>query len=232
MSLPASDGSGAIASISHLLVTAGSTNEGHMSNDGTNTPPPQDNPYGSPPSYGQPSYGQPNYGQPNYGQPNYGQPTGGPIEQPGSIKLAVQLMRAGAVLSLLGLLTTFFVQDQIRDEVESSMGESGAEMSQNAVDVAVALGVAFGVFLGLIGVALWLWMAWANGKGRSWARIVASVLYAFSILSFLASFAQPQPLLSTLLSLVSVVLGGVIVFLLWQKSSSAYYQAMSAPRLG
>lgn len=190
----------------------------------------------------QPDYGQPNYGQPGYGQQPtspYGQggvPAGGqpgqPVDttQPASIKLAVTLMRVGALLSLISLVSVFFLMDQIRDEAEKSLATSGTEITDGALDAAVAIGVGFTVFLGLIGVALWLWMASANGKGRSWARVVATVLYGLYVLSFLASLAQSQPLISTLLSLVSLVLGGVIIFLLWKKESTAFYQANTAPK--
>jgi hypothetical protein len=198
------------------------------------------------PDYGQPQgqgqYGQPQYGQPQYGEPAYGQggspygqqPYGAPqppAEQPGSIRTAVMLMRVGALLSLLSLLTTFLFRDQIRDQVEETLESQGTTITADTVDAAVAVGTAFAVFFGLIGVALWLWMAWANGRGKGWARIVATVLFALSAVSFLFSFTQPQPLLNTVVGLVNLVLGAAIVFLLWKRESSAYYAAMSGPRV-
>lgn len=229
-----------------------------MTNDGTSTPddpygtPPTG---GQPPAPGQPpgrpDYGQPQgqgqYGQSPYGQPHYGDPAayeqGGspygqqpygapqpPAEQPGSVRTAVMLMRVGALLSLLSLLTTFLFRDQIRDQVEETLEAQGTTITADTVDAAVAVGTAFAVFFGLIGVALWLWMAWANGKGKGWARIVATVLFALSAVSFLFSFTQPQPLLNTVVGLVNLVLGAAIVFLLWKRESSAWYAAMSGPR--
>ena len=41
----------------------------------------------------------------------------------------------------------------------------------------------------LIAVALWLWMAWANNRGRNWARIVSAVFFGISTLDLLISFA-------------------------------------------
>lgn len=213
-----------------------------MSNDSTGTP--GGDPYGRP-DYGQPGQGQPDYGQQpgGYGQSPYGeQPAGygqpgspygvpaGPAEPPSSIRTAVLLMRVGALLSLLSMLTTFFFMDQIRDEVEETLAAQDTELTTEAIDTAVAIGVAFTVFVGLIGVALWLWMAWANGRGRSWARIVATVLFGLSAVSFLFSFSQPQPLLTTGLGVVNLVLGAVIVFLLWKRESSAFYAAVSGQR--
>lgn len=217
-----------------------------MSNDGTSTPDGQDaDPYGGqqPPAPGQSPYGQPDYGQQGgYGRPDYGQQAGYgqpgpsydappvPADPPPSIRTAVLLMRVGAVLSLVSLLSTFFLIDQIRDEAERSLAAQGTELSGDTLDAAVAVGVAFAIFFGLVGVALWLWMAWANGRGRSWARIVSSILFGLSAVSFLFSFTQPQPLVTTLLGLVNLVLGAVIVFLLWKRESSDFYAAVSAQR--
>jgi hypothetical protein len=30
---------------------------------------------------------------------------------------------------------------------------------------------------GLIAIALWLWMAWANAGGRNWARVLSAVFF-------------------------------------------------------
>ena len=205
------------------------------SNDGNQMPGDQPgNQPGDGPAYGQQgSYDQPAYGQQgSYGQPAYGQSGAplGPPTPPDTIQRAVLLMRVGALLSLLGLVATFLFQGQVRDEVERSLRDSGAAVTQDTVDAAVLLGTVIGVLLGLVGVGLWLWMAWANGRGRSWARVVASVLYGLYVVSFLFSLAQPQPILSRALGVASLVLGGVIIYLLWQRSSSDYYRAMSAPR--
>jgi hypothetical protein len=84
----------------------------------------------------------------------------------------------------------------------------------------------------VIGTGLWLWMAWANKRGRSWARITATVFFGLLTAGGLA--------------LLIVVLTGVFfpaaglgwvafagywlpglgaVILLWQRSSSDYYTA-------
>ena len=34
----------------------------------------------------------------------------------------------------------------------------------------------------MIGIALWLWMARANGQGRNWARILSTVLFGVATL--------------------------------------------------
>jgi hypothetical protein len=164
--------------------------------------------------------------------PGYEAPvTGAPVSKPASIAMAVKLMYVGAALSLLGVLSTVFQLDSIRDAVEKASADASTPMTSSEMDAAVAVAVAFAVVVGLIGVALWLWMAAVNGRGRKWARIVATVFYGLFVLSALASLLQSPPALSLILSLVSLVLGAYILVLLYRKESTQYYEAQSAPRL-
>ncbi|HMM96173.1 hypothetical protein [Phycicoccus sp.] len=139
-------------------------------------------------------------------------------------------MRVGAGLSVLSLVSVFFLGDQMREQARKSLEASGQAVDSNLVDAAVAIGIGVGVVVGLLGAGLWLFMAWANSKGKPWARVVASVLFGISLLFSLISLAQPSAGLSRVLNLVSLVLGGYIVFLLWRKESSDFYAASSAPR--
>ena len=87
------------------------------------------------------------------------------------------------------------------------------------------------VVLGAIGIALWLFMAWANGKGKSWARIVATVLAALYIVSFLVNAASGQMTgASMVLSILTLLVAIGTLVMLWRKDSSEFYRAQSAPR--
>ena len=182
--------------------------------------------YGTPPP--PPPGPESNYGQ--MPQMNQGGPAQAAAVRPPAMDQAVMLMKVGAGLSLLGLLLTLLSRGTIRDAVEKASQSSATPMSQSQIDAAVTAGVAFGIVAGLIGVALWLWMASANGKGKSWARIVATVFFAISVLSFLASLIQAQPMLTRLLAVLQVLLGAYIIFLIYKKESSEFYRAASAPR--
>lgn len=161
-----------------------------------------------------------------------GQPeAAAPVNRPASIIMAVRLMYVGALLSLIGVLVTFTLADTIREQVQKAATDAGTAMSSTALDTAVAVGVGVAVVSGLVGAALWLLMAWANGRGKSWGRIVASVLFGLSVLSFVTGLAGgTQPTLALVLSVLTVALGAFIMVLLWKKESSAYYAAQSAPR--
>lgn len=163
--------------------------------------------------------------------PGYQGPVGGqPVAQPASIAMAVKLMYVGAALSLLGLLSTLFMRGSIRDAVQKASDNAATHLTSAQVDAAVSAAVGVGVVSGLIGVALWLWMASANGKGRKWARILATIFFAFSVLGMLGSLAQHPPVLSLIISVLSVILGAYIIYLLYRPESSQYYAAQSAPR--
>ncbi|WP_030528509.1 hypothetical protein [Phycicoccus jejuensis] len=193
---------------------------------GPGTPPP---PGGSAPQYGTPPAENP-YGAPPPA-PAYGYaPQAGPVTRPKSMDTAVMLMRVGAVLSLVSLVLSFVFAGDIREQATQALQDSGQTVDQTLVDSAVTIGIAVAVVFGLLGAGLWLLMAWANGKGKSWARITASILFALSFVTFLIGLAQPTPLLSRVLSIVSIALGGYIVYLLWRKESSEFYAASNAPR--
>lgn len=163
--------------------------------------------------------------------PGYEAPAArGPVAQPASIALAVKLMYAGAALALLGILITLLSRDTIRETVEKASRDASTPMTSTEMDAAVALGVGVGVVSGLVGVALWLWMAAANGRGRKWARVVATVFFALSVIFTLLSLLQSPPVLSLVLSLVSLLLGAYIIMLLYKRESTEYYEAQSAPK--
>lgn len=150
------------------------------------------------------------------------------VEQPPSIRTAVLLMRIGAAVSLIGLVVTMVTLDSLKDEIRSQLTESDASFTSSDLDVAYNAAVAFAIVFGLIGVGLWLWMAWANGKGRKWARIVATIFGVINVLSFLyAVTAGSATTLSLLLSVVSVVVGVAALVFLYRPDASQFYQAGS-----
>jgi hypothetical protein len=159
-------------------------------------------------------------------------PSGGnapvPVAPP-SIQRAVLLMKVGAALSVLSILITLLTRDSLRSQVQSTLRKSNPALTSQQIDTAVSIGVVTAVVVGLISAGVWWWMASANGKGRSWARIVATVLGALSVLSLVSSLAQGQmTALNLIVSLVSLAVAVTVLVLLWRKESSAYYDAVKA----
>ena len=91
---------------------------------------------------------------------------------------------------------------------------------------------------GLVVPALWLWMARANGRGRSWARIVSTVLFGLATLQparCLRQAAAPDSLVRRLgvsgptLAVLTWLVGLVVVWLLWRPASSAFFRPQGFP---
>lgn len=201
----------------------------------SNPPPPQDPRDGGeqpppPPSY--PSY--PPYQQTPQGMPGYPGGAGGPVtpaERPTSIERAVLLMRAGAGLALVTLVVGLLTLGDVKDNIRQQLVDNN-DFTQSKLDTAYNIAIVGTIVVGLIAIAIWLLMAYANGAGRKWARIIATVLGVLSILSFLATAAQAQQTaVGIVLSGITAVLAIVILILLWNKESSAYYNGRSRRQL-
>lgn len=146
-----------------------------------------------------------------------------PVEQPASIRRAVRLMLVGAALSLVGTLVVLTQVDTIRDTIE----EDDPSLTASEVDTVVDVTVGATVVAGVIGVGLWLWMAQKNGQGRSWARVVATVLAVLNIVTTLVGVAGGGAAASLGFSLVSIVLAGAILYLLYRPESTRFYELRS-----
>jgi uncharacterized membrane protein len=186
-------------------------------------PPPYPGQGQQPPPY--PGQGQQPPGYPD--QPAYGSAPEGarpPTEPPSSIRTAVTLMYIGAALSVLWTLLVLPQRDVLRDQLEGQ----NVDLEPADLDAFVNTFVTFLVILGVVSVGLWLWMAFANRRGRPWARVVATILGVLGVLAGVIGLFQPLGL-GMLLNLGLLVLAGAILFLLYRPESSAYYRAAASP---
>jgi len=140
-------------------------------------------------------------------------------------------MRVGAGLSVLGMVLSLLSMGNVKDLIRKTAADSGTPFTEAQVSAGATAAIVAAAIFGLIGAGLWLWMASANGKGKKWARVVATVFFVLSLLSILSNVAQGKtPGLSLVLGLVTVVLGAYVIFLLYKKESTAFYDGMSAAR--
>jgi hypothetical protein len=146
------------------------------------------------------------------------------VEQPSSIRTAVRLMLVGAGLSALGVLLTFTQTDAIREAIE----DSDSSLTQSEIDTFVNVSIGMAVVFGLVGVGLWLWMAHANSQGKSWARVVATILGGLNVVGTLFNLAGAgSTALTTLMGIINLVLAATILVLLYRPDSSRYYELKS-----
>lgn len=139
---------------------------------------------------------------------------------PPSIRTAVKLMYVGAALSALEFIVGLATVGSLKKDIVKA---STKHLTAAQLHTAEVVGITTIVILGLIGIGLWLWMARANGAGKSWARIVAAVLFALNTLGLLSAVARPNAAGTKIFDVLGWLVGlGVTVFL-WRRDSSEYY---------
>jgi hypothetical protein len=157
-------------------------------------------------------------------------PTGGGNNQmagrppaPPSIQNAVKLMYVGAGLSAVSLIVGLLTIGSLKSAIQTANRNAAKPLTASELNTAEAVGIASIVVLGLLGIGLWLWMARANGSGRSWARVVSSVLFGLNTLGLISVVARPNSVETKIFDLLVWLVGlGAIVFL-YRRDSSEYF---------
>ncbi len=140
---------------------------------------------------------------------------------PQSVQRAVRAMYVGAAASLIGIAVDLTAISAIR----SAIAKRGTSMTAAQLNNAVHVEVGFLIAGGLVGAALWLWMAQSCRAGKAWARTVSTVLFGIDTLSVLAGLAAvPGGGLTRIYGLVVWVIGLVAIVFLWQRPSSDYFR--------
>ena len=145
---------------------------------------------------------------------------------PGSVVMAVRLMYAGAVVSALSLVVGLLTISSLR----SSLHKSDPSLTASQLHSLQTVVVVGSVVIGLIGIGLWVWMAVTNKAGKSWARIVATVLFVLDTLLLLLGVARAGAAAGTLVSILTWLIGGGAILFLWRRDASEYFTAQSRPQ--
>ncbi len=148
--------------------------------------------------------------------------------QPPSLRNAVRLMWAGAALGLLSAIISLAFASKIKNAVITAAIKSNATnrskgktvLTTSQIHTLANATVVVLVVAGVIGILLWVWMAWANNKGRNWARMVATVLFALDTISFIFSFGRAS--LSIIFLALEWVVGLAAIVFLWRKDTTEY----------
>jgi hypothetical protein len=151
----------------------------------------------------------------NYPHGRHRGPAPRPPGPPASMRTAARLMYAGAGIAvILGVSIVL----TLHSTPHTANAGSGAYKAGR---------IAGGAISGLIVGGLWLWMAWANNRGRSWARIVSTVLFGLLSLEAAASLLGPLPVALRIVATLEWAAGLAAIVSLWQRQSSEYYKVMS-----
>lgn len=149
------------------------------------------------------------------GSPEKQQP--GPA--PESVRNAVKLMYAGAVISAVSLVYSLTTTGNLKSAIRSQYPHYTTSQVNHLYSQIIEAAIISAIF----GILLWLGMAWANGKGMSWARIVSCVLFAFNTIGLIAFFRQPETVPSMIFEVLGWVVGLGAIILLWRPESSPFF---------
>jgi hypothetical protein len=153
-------------------------------------------------------------------------PTSGrPVEPqrppaPASVLNAVKLMYTGAAISTVSLIISLADIHGTKSAIEKARPNlTTAQINQlNTFIISLA------IVSGVLGIALWLWMSWANNQGKNWARILSTVLFGLATLDMVGVFSQPKTIYGVIFPVLTWLVGLGAVILLWRPESTAFFK--------
>jgi hypothetical protein len=151
--------------------------------------------------------------------------SGKPVEverppAPQSVANAVKLMYVGAAVSTVSLIISLVDIGGTKAAIKKAKPSLTATQINQLNTFIISLAIVSG----LIGIALWLWMAWANNQGKNWARILSTVLFCLATLDLVGVFGEPKTLLGLIFPVLTWVVGLGAVFMLWRPDSTAFFK--------
>ena len=151
--------------------------------------------------------------------------SGKPVEPerppaPPSVLNAVKLMYVGAAISTVSLVIALIDIGGTKDAIKKARPSLTATQVNQLNTFIITLAIVSGV----LGVALWLWMARANGQGRNWARILSTVLFGLATLDLFGVISQPKTVLGLIFPVLTWLVGAGAVYFLWQRESSEFFK--------
>ena len=140
---------------------------------------------------------------------------------PQAVLNAVKLMYAGAAITTVSLVILLVEVGTIKPALRNEYPHWTASQVNQGFESVLARAVISAV----IGIVLWLWMAWANNRGVSWARIVATVLFALdTLLSLLGLSVGPRTPIDLVFPVLTWLVGLGAIWLLWRPDSTAFFK--------
>jgi hypothetical protein len=141
------------------------------------------------------------------------------LPAPAPVLTAVKLMYAGAVVSaitfVLGLVTV--------GSNRTALKKAYPRYTAHQISQILTAEVIIGIVVGLLSIGLWVVLARACRRGRNWARMTGTVLFALDTLLILLSVTRFKGGAAVLVDLLIWLLGLGAIVLLWRKESSAFF---------
>ncbi len=139
---------------------------------------------------------------------------------PRPVRDAVRHMYAGAVLTLAALVTVLVTLGGVRSA-------AAHDLTARQWPTVMLTQAGFWLASAPIGAGLWLWLAWANGRGYHWAR--PAFVAFFCVLTIVPIFgagedALPYTWADVIAATVLWLVGLAAVLLIFSETASPYYQ--------
>jgi hypothetical protein len=147
------------------------------------------------------------------------------IPAPRSVLNAVKLMYAGAAFEVLAVIIALATIGSLKSAILARHPAYTAARLHTA-EVARTVPLVIG---GLIAIGLWLWMAWANGRGRSWARVVSAVFFGINTLDLLISLLLVHAVAALIIGVVIWLVGLGAIVLIFTRESGPFYKQPPRP---
>jgi hypothetical protein len=132
-------------------------------------------------------------------------------------------MYVGMAASIVGIIINIVLVGSLKSSIKQR------DPHLTAAQVASAQHVLFGISIasGLIGAALWWWMAQSCQAGKSWARILSTVLFGVYTLAQVYGALTPSTAAAEIYDILVWLIGLTAVVFLWQRRSSEYFREAS-----
>jgi hypothetical protein len=142
--------------------------------------------------------------------------------RPRTVRAAVKLMLAGAAAELAALVTVLVTSGAVRAAVAARYPAAEDSVTVHQVTMLVGAPVAIG---------MWLWLAWANGRGEDWARMVSGACFGLLTLAVLAQLSQHAATYAPAGMIAAAIvwaIGLVSVVLIFTPAAGRYYRPQPA----
>jgi hypothetical protein len=151
---------------------------------------------------------------------------------PPSVTNAVWLMYAGAAVSVIRLILDILTRSQLKADLARHRRTIAGLTPHGLAHAATGL-LVIDLVVVVLTIGLWILIAEASRRGQGWARITGTVLFALDTISLAVGSAGlglrgSQPTLPRIAAGLIWVIGLVVVVLLWQRKSNAFFRGDSA----
>jgi hypothetical protein len=148
------------------------------------------------------------------------------IPRPRTVRNAMRLMYLGAALEVPALIVAVVTRSTFKPAIlQAHPGYTTAQL--HTAEIARTVPLLIGA---PIVAALWLWMAWANGRGRSWARVVSAAFFGINTVDLLISLALVHAAATMITGVIIWLVGLAAIVLIFSKDSAPFYTRQPAQR--